>query len=95
MTISFICECKQDIMSVVSVLFIINDSLSDAAPISPMLLPVDVIRRVRLLINVFLCVFLLLSSPLRLSSMSVVFDCNASLSDVAPVFPILFPVDVK
>ena len=53
MTISFICECKQDIMSVVSVLFIINDSLSDAAPISPMLLPVDVIRRVRLLINVF------------------------------------------
>ena len=35
----------------------------------------------------------LLSSQLRLSSMSVVFDFNASLNDFAPVSPILFPVD--
>ena len=41
-----------------------------------------------------LCVFLL-SSPPRLSAVSVVFDFNASLNDVAPVFPILFPVDEK
>ena len=34
-------------------------------------------------------VFFLLSSPLRFSFMSVVFDFNASLNDVAPVSPIL------
>ena len=36
----------------------------------------------------------LLSSHLRLRSVSVVFDFNASLNDVAPVSPILFPVDL-
>ena len=40
-------------------------------------------------------VFFLLSSPSRLSSVSVVFDFNDSLSDVAPVSPMLFPVDEK
>ena len=35
----------------------------------------------------------LLSSPYRLSFVSVVFDFNASLNDVAPVSPIQFPVD--
>ena len=38
---------------------------------------------------------LLLSSQHRSSSVSVVFDFNASLNDVAPVSPILFPVGVK
>ena len=37
---------------------------------------------------------LLLSSPVRLSSVSVVFDFNASLNDDAPVSPISLPVDV-
>ena len=39
--------------------------------------------------------FVIVSScaPLRLSSVSVVFDFNASLNDVAPVSPMLFPVD--
>ena len=41
-----------------------------------------------------LCVFFLLSSQLRLSSVSVVFNINASLSDVAPVPPMLLSVDV-
>ena len=36
----------------------------------------------------------LLSSPFRLSLMSVVFDFNASLIDVAPVSPILLSVDL-
>ena len=40
-----------------------------------------------------LCVFFLLSSPHRLSPVSVVFDFNASLNDVAPVSPILLPVE--
>ena len=37
----------------------------------------------------FVCLFVL---PPRLSSVSVVFDFNDLLSDVAPVSPILFPV---
>ena len=39
----------------------------------------------------FVC---LLSLPLILSFVSVVFDFNASLNDVAPVSPILLAVDV-
>ena len=39
-----------------------------------------------------MCVFLL-SSRLKSSFSSVVFDFNASLNDVAPVSPILLPVD--
>ena len=41
-----------------------------------------------------MCVFLLFSQ-LRLSIVSVVFDFNDSLNDVAPVSPMLFPVDAK
>ena len=37
----------------------------------------------------------LLSSQLRSSSLSVEFDFNDSLNDVAPVSPILFTVDAK
>ena len=39
------------------------------------------------------CVSSFLSSLLRLSSVSVVFDFNASLIDVAPVSPILLSVE--
>ena len=42
-----------------------------------------------------LCVFFLLSLLLRLRAVSVVFDFNDSLNDVAPVSPILFSVDLK
>ena len=41
-----------------------------------------------------ICVLFLLSSQLISSTVSVVFDFNASLSDVAPVSPILFTVDL-
>ena len=41
-----------------------------------------------------ICVLFLLSSRLRLSFMSVVFDFNASLNDVAPASPILLAVDL-
>ena len=43
----------------------------------------------------FVCLFFLLSSQLRLSIVSVVFDFNDLLNDVAPVSPMLFPVDAK
>ena len=36
-----------------------------------------------------------MSSPLRLSSVSVVFDFNDSLNDAAPLSPILLSVDMK
>ena len=42
-----------------------------------------------------MCVFFLLYSQLRLSFVSVVFDFNASLNDVAPASPTLSSVDVK
>ena len=38
---------------------------------------------------------LLLSSRLRLSCVSVVFDSNNSLNDVAPVLPMLVPVNMR
>ena len=41
------------------------------------------------------CVFFLLSSRLRLSLVSVVFDFNDSLNDVAPMSPMLLSVEVK
>ena len=38
--------------------------------------------------------FFLFCSQLILSSVSVVFDFNASPNDAAPVFPMWFPVDL-
>ena len=44
----------------------------------------------------FICVsFFLLYSPPRLSLVSVVFDFNDSLNDIAPVSPTLLPVVAK
>ena len=42
-----------------------------------------------------MCVFLLLSSLLRLSFLSDVFDFNDLLNDVAPLSPMPFPIDVN
>ena len=82
-------------LSSVSVVFDFNDSLNDFAPLSPILLTVDEkIKETSELLMYVLCVFLL-SSLLRLSSVSVVFDFNDSLNDVAPVSPILLSVYVK
>ena len=78
-----------------SVEFDFNASLNDAAPFSLMLLSVDLMRMEKngLLMDVIYVLFLL-CSQLRLSFVSVVFDFNASLNDVAPVSPMLFPVDL-
>ena len=74
-----------------SVVFDFNASLDDFAPLSPMLLSVDLMRieKSGLLMDA-ICVLFLLSSPLRSSSVSVVFDFKASLSDLVPVSPMLF-----
>ena len=42
-----------------------------------------------------MCVFFLLSLQPRMSSVSVVFDFSASLSDVAPRYSMLFSVGEK
>ena len=49
----------------------------------------------RIVDECLLCVFFLLSLPLRISWVIVVFDFSASLNDVAPVSPISLADDVK
>ena len=74
--------------SFVSVLFNFNASPIDVAPVFSMSFPVDLMRvEENGLLMDAVCVLFLLSSPLRLSSVSVVFDFNASPNDVAPVSP--------
>ena len=83
--------------SSVSVVFDFSDSLNDFAPVAPISLSVDVMRKDKdeLLMDVFLCVFFLLSSRVILNSVSVVFDFNDSLNDVAPVSLMLLSVEEK
>ena len=74
-------------LSLVRVVFDFNDSLNDVAPVSPMLLAVDVKRNEKseLLMDAICVSSFFLSSPTRSSSVSVVFDFNASLNDVTSV----------
>ena len=79
-------SCLQLRLSFVSVVFDFNTSLNDVAPVSSMLLTVDLMKMEKggLLMDV-ICVLFLSFSQLRTSLVSVVFDFNASLIDVAPV----------
>ena len=92
----FFLLCSPLRSSFVSVVFDFNDSLNDVAPVSPILSPVFAKRNEKsaLLMDVF-CVFFLLSSRLKSNAVSVVFDFNDSLNDVAPVSPTLLPVFAK
>ena len=80
-----------------SEVFDFSASLNDVAPVPPILFPVGVNRKEKsdLPIDVFCMSSFFLSLLLRLRAVSVVFDFNDSLNDVAPVSPILFSVDVK
>ena len=79
----------------VSVVFVFNASPIDVAPLSPMMLSVDLVRMegVGWLTNAIFVLFLL-PSLFRSSFVSVVFVFNASLNDVASVSPILLSVDL-
>ena len=68
-----------------SVVFDFNASLINAAPVSPIQLPVDLIRveKSGLLMDIICVLFLLCSQP-KSSVVSVVFDFNPSLKDAAP-----------
>ena len=106
MIIKLICGCLLCVFfllsslpreSLVSVVFDFNASLNVVAPVFPIVLPVDVKRkRKKWIVDVSLLgVFCLLSSPLILSAVSVVFDFNDSLNDAAPLSPISLSVDEK
>ena len=73
----------------------INASLGSLTPASSVLLPVDLMRTEKsgLLMDA-ICVLFPLHPQSRSSSVSVVFDFNASLNDAAPVSPMLLPVDL-
>ena len=87
--------CSRLRSSCMSVVFDFNTSLNAAVPSSLILLSVDWIIMKELFVFVdIICVLFLLCSQLRLSSVSVVFDFNASLNDVVPIFPMLFSVDL-
>ena len=77
-----------------SIVFVFSASPNDVVPVSPISLPVYLMKMEKngLLMDA-ICVLSLLSSPLRSSSISAVFDFNASHSDVAPVSLILLTVD--
>ena len=76
-----------------SVVFDFNASLNDFAPVSPMAFSFDLMRMEKCgLLMDTICVLFLLCSPLRSSFVSVVFDFNASLSDVAPLSPNMLTV---
>ena len=85
--------CSHLRSSSVSVVFDFNASLNDFAPVSPILLPVDLMRMEKsgLLMDA-ICVLFLLFSLSKQSFMSVVFVFSASLNDVAPLSPMLLPV---
>ena len=86
--------CLPSRLSFVSVVFDFNASLNDVAPVSPMLLSIYLMRMENSVLLVDgICVLFLLSSQLRSSFVSVVFDFNASLNDVAPVPPMALSVD--
>ena len=80
--------------SSVSVVFDFNDSLKNAAPMYLRKFPVGTEKEF-IVDGCLFCVFFLLPSPLRLSSVSVVFDFSESLNDVTPMSPMPFPVDRK
>ena len=80
-------------LNCVNVLLIFSVSLNVFAPASQMLLSVGLTRTEEWIVDgCHLCV-VSLSSRLRVSFVIVVFDFNASLSGIAPVSPMSFPVD--
>ena len=78
-------------LSAVSVVFDFNASLHVFAPVSPILLSVNGKRNGKSVLYLDVFFYLHLSSPFRLSSVSVVFDFNDLPNDVALVASIMFP----
>ena len=77
-----------------SVAFVFSASLNDATSAHPKLLSVDLMRTEDGCCVDGLHLLFLLSSHLRPSFVSVVFDFNVSLNDVAPLSPMWLSVDL-
>ena len=93
---SFVCFLLSSRLrsSAVSVVFDFNASLNDVAPLSSIQLPLNRNNEPsELFMDIFMCLLSFLkSSPHMLSLVSVVFDFNASLNDVAPDPPIVLSI---
>ena len=78
-----------------SVVFDFNASLNDVAPLSPILLAVDLMGIEEWIVDeCHFCVLFLLCSLYKSSFVSVVFDFSASLNDVAPLSLMQLAVDL-
>ena len=73
-------------------MFDFNASTNDVTPVSPIMFSIVLMKKKKKkeLMMDAICVLLLFKNSLhRLIEVSVVFDFNASLNDVAPLSPIL------
>ena len=75
-----------------SVAFDFNVSLNEIAPLSPILLPVDLLERNQVDCKLVLFACLILYSPSRSMLVSDVFILKASLNETAPVSPMPHPI---
>ena len=75
-------------------MFDFNASLNDVIPLSPILLPVGLIRMEEWIVYGCYSYVVSLCSPSRSKNVSVAFDFNASLNDVIPASPMSFTVDL-
>ena len=82
--------CSQLKESSLRAVFDFSASLNDVAPIPPISLSVNLVRTEELIVGECLLCVAILSLHHRSSFVSVVFDINASLNDVAPIAPISF-----
>ena len=77
-----------------SAVFDFSASLNDVAPVFPMLFTDEFNENGKeLIVEDAICVLFLLSSQPKSNFSSVLFDFNASLIDVAPLPPMVLPVD--
>ena len=73
-------------------MFGFSASLNDFAPLSPMMMSIDFIGTEKSIWSINAIFVLFLFSQPKLSSVSVVFNFNASLNDVTPLPPKQLPV---
>ena len=92
---SFFCLHLSDWVQWVLCLISVNHSMTLHLCLQCRSLLIERVRIEWFVVGCLLCAFFLLSSPPKLSAMSVLFNFNDSLSDVAPVLHISLSVDEK
>ena len=92
---SFVCRlflCLPLRFNLTSVLFDFNISLNEVAPLSPILLPIDLLEQKQVDCKLVLFACIILYSPSRSMLVSDVFVLKASLNETAPVSPMPHPI---